>query len=81
MQLPSSLDAATAQTYLTRAIAAFDKLMTGAAVVEVDIVASGGGYKTRFTPANREALESYIAALEERVAGTCDRRGAIGIVF
>jgi len=71
----------TDQEALDAAKLARHKLLTGAAVVEVDIVTSGGGYKTRFTPANREALESYISELEEKIAGTCSRRGAIGIVF
>jgi hypothetical protein len=62
---------------LTAARAARHKLLTGMAVVEVD---QGGGFRTKFTPANREALESYIAELEDSIAGK-RRRGAIGVVF
>lgn len=64
------------QDLLDQANAARHKLLTGIAVVEVDM----GTYRARFTPANREALDAYIQELEERIAGT-PRRGAIGFVF
>lgn len=52
------------------------QLVTGAQAVEVDF----GIYKTKFTPANREALDSYISELEASIAGG-KRRGAIGFIF
>jgi hypothetical protein len=66
----------TDQDLLTQASLARHKLLTGTSAVEVDM----GGYRARFTPANREALESYINELQDRIAGV-QRRGAIGIVF
>lgn len=69
------------QDLLDQANAARHKLLTGTAAVEVDVVgASGGGYRTKFTAANREALQSYIDELEQRIAGK-RTRGAIGFVF
>jgi hypothetical protein len=71
----------TDQDALTAALTARHKLLTGAAVVEVDIASAGGGsYKTRYTPANRAALESYIQELQSRIAGTVTR-GAIGFAL
>lgn len=71
----------TDQDALIDALAKRHKLLTGTSVVEVDIISQGGAsYKTRFTPANREALESYIQELQNRIAGKSSR-GAIGIVF
>jgi hypothetical protein len=52
------------------------KLLLGQAAVEVDF----GTYRTKFTPANREALDSYIAELEAAICGQ-PSRGAIGFVF
>lgn len=71
----------TDQDRLNAAIDARHKLLLGQSVVEVDIIGSNGiNQRTRFTPANREALEAYIAELQEKIAG-CQRRGAVGIVF
>jgi hypothetical protein len=52
------------------------RLLLGQQAVEVDF----GTYKTRFTAANRESLESYIAELKALIAGT-PTRGAIGFVM
>ncbi|MBI1202555.1 MAG: hypothetical protein GC182_08595 [Rhodopseudomonas sp.] len=68
---------ATDQDLLDQANAARHKLLTGTSAVEVDM----GTYRARFTPANREALESYIAELSARISGCAPRRGAVGIVF
>jgi len=66
---------------LVAAQAARHKLLTGTAAVEVDVQsAGGGGYRTKFTPANREALEAYIDELEQRINGR-RTRGAVGFVF
>ncbi len=71
----------TDQDALDAALTARHKLLTGASAVEVDVMGTGGAnYRTRFTPANREALESYIAELQAKIAGTA-RRGALGFVF
>jgi hypothetical protein len=61
---------------LAAAVSARHKLLTGTAAVEVDT----GVYKTRFTPANREALEAYIAELQDKISGR-RRSGAIGFVL
>jgi hypothetical protein len=61
---------------LTQALSARHKLLTGTSAVEVDM----GGYRARFTPANREALESYINELQDNISGV-QARGAIGFVF
>lgn len=66
----------TDQDRLAAAIDARHKLVTGAKAVKVDF----GIYRTEFTPANREALDSYISELEAKVAGGA-RRGAIGVIF
>jgi hypothetical protein len=65
------------QDLLTQAHLARYKLITGTAPVEVDM----GTHRVRFTPANRDALESYIAELQDRINGVQRTRGAIGIVF
>lgn len=71
----------TDQERLNAAIDARHKLLLGQSVVEIDIMGSNGvNQRTRFTPANREALEAYIAELQAKIAG-CSLRGAIGIVF
>lgn len=71
----------TDQDLLNQAEAARHDLLIGALAVEVDVIgASGGGMRTKFTAANREALESYIDELRQRIAGK-RTRGAIGIVF
>ena len=61
---------------LDAAIAARHKLLTGTNAVEVD----QDGYTVKFTAANREALDGYIAELEAKIAGR-RTRGAVGIVF
>jgi hypothetical protein len=61
---------------LAAAIDARHRLLTGTAAVEVDT----GLYKTKFTPANREALDAYITELTARLANQ-QTRGAIGFVF
>ena len=66
----------TDQDCLAAAQVARHKLLLGAQAVEVDF----GTYRAKFTPANREALESYISELQARIANK-PVRGAIGIVF
>lgn len=66
----------TDQDRLAAAIAARHQLVTGVQAVEVDLP----GYRARFTPANREALDSYITELQAGIAGK-QTRGAIGVVF
>lgn len=67
---------ATPQDLLTQALAARHALITGQQAVEVDF----GTYRTKFTPANRDALDSYISELQTQIAGL-QRRGAIGVIF
>lgn len=66
----------TDQDMLAAAQAARHKLLLGANAVEV----IHDGYSVKFTTANREALDAYIAELEARIAGL-PRRGAIGLVL
>jgi len=68
---------------LDAALAARHKLLIGTQAVEVEIIGtSGANMRTRFTPANLEKLDSYIAELRERLGiAEQPRRGAIGIVF
>lgn len=67
---------ATDQDRLDAAQAALHKLLTGTSVVEVDT----GQYRAKFTPANIDALRSYIAELQQKLAGAAPR-GAIGFIF
>jgi hypothetical protein len=62
---------------LTAAIDARHQLLVGAKAVSVEVA---GGMRVTFTPANREALESYISELQSAIDGT-QTRGAIGFVF
>ena len=62
---------------LAAAIDARDRLIRGVMAVEVQIA---GGMMTKFTPANREALESYISELQAEISGKPVRR-AIGVIF
>jgi len=52
-------------------------LITGTMAVEVEVA---GGMRVTFTPANREALESYISELQAQINGT-QIRGALGFIF
>lgn len=61
---------------LKEARIALHKLVTGTGVVELEVE----GQRTRFTPANREDLEAYIARLDALVSGA-PSRGAIGFIF
>jgi hypothetical protein len=62
---------------LAEAQLALHRLQIGQSFVEV-IVA--GGSTTKFTPANRDQLMSYIQLLQDQIAGV-NNRGAIGVVF
>jgi len=64
------------QDRLAAAIAARDALIRGEKAVKVVV----NGYQAEFVPANREALESYIAELQATIAGR-NVRGAVGIIF
>lgn len=66
----------TDQQLLDEAMAARHALVTGQQAIEVDF----GTYRTKFNPSNRDALDSYIAELQARIAGEA-RRGAIGVIF
>lgn len=66
----------TDQERLDAAIDARHQLVIGTRAVEVDT----GTYHTRFTPANRDALDSYISELQATIAGA-QKRGAIGVIF
>jgi hypothetical protein len=66
----------TDQDRLAAAIDARHRLLLGESAVEVDF----GTYRARFTPANREALESYIKELEAQISGK-PQHGAIGFVL
>lgn len=66
----------TDQERLDAAIAARDKLLRGEQANEVHLV----GYSAKFTPANRDELDSYITQLQASIAGK-NRRGAIGVIF
>lgn len=71
----------TDQEALAAAQDARHKLLIGARAVEVEVIGTGGAtYRTKFTPANREALDAYIQELTEKIAGK-PRYGAIGFVF
>jgi hypothetical protein len=70
----------TDQEMLDAARTARHQLLLGAGIVECDFGGAGGQQRTKFTPADANKLDSYIAELEARIAGL-PRRGAIGIVF
>lgn len=65
---------------LAIAIDARDKLLLGQSIVECDFGGAGGQQRTRFTPANANLLDAYIAELQARICGL-PRRGAIGVIF
>lgn len=71
-----AIDPGDTGALLREAQQALHKLRTGTAVVEVDC----GDYRTRFTPANVENLQAYVAELQLRLEGR-PLRGAIGFVF
>jgi hypothetical protein len=66
----------TDQEMLDAARVARHQLNMGQAVVECEF----GGQRTKFSVANADRLDAYIAELEARIAGL-PRRGAIGIIF
>lgn len=70
----------TDQEMLDAARAARHALLMGQSVVECDFGGAGAQQRTKFTAANANLLDAYIAELEARIAGL-PRRGAIGIVF
>lgn len=51
-------------------------LLTGAAVVEVEV----DGIQTKFRPADAAQLDAYLGRLRAELSGG-GRRGAIGFVF
>lgn len=65
---------------LDAAIAARHALLMGQGVVECDFGGAGAEQHTKFTPANADRLDAYIAELEARIAGL-PRRGAMGFAF
>lgn len=65
---------------LDQAQAALHALNMGQAVVECEFGGAGAQQRTKFTAANIDRLEAYIAQLEARIAGL-PRRGAMGFVF
>lgn len=70
----------TDQEMLDAARAARHQLLMGASAVECDFGGVGSQQRTRFTPANADRLDAYIAELEARIAGL-PRRGAVGFVL
>jgi hypothetical protein len=70
----------TDQEMLDAARAARHALIMGQGIVECDFGGAGGQQRTKFTAANADRLDAYIAELETRIAGL-PRRGAIGFVF
>jgi hypothetical protein len=66
----------TNEEKLAAAIAARHRLLMGEAVVECDF----GEQRTKFTAANADRLDAYIAELEALIAGL-PRRGAMGFAF
>lgn len=70
----------TDQEMLAAAIAARHALILGQSVVECDFGGAGAQQRTKFTAANADRLDAYIAELEARIAGL-PRRGALGFVF
>lgn len=66
----------THEEKLAAAIAARHRLLLGEAAVECDF----GEQRTRFTAANADRLDAYIAELQALIAGL-PRRGAIGVIF
>ncbi|MDQ0472806.1 gpW family head-tail joining protein [Labrys wisconsinensis] len=66
----------TTAEMLEQARAVLHRLLTGAAVVELDVE----GRRTKFTPMNRSDLEAYIKRLEAQL-GACPPPGAIGVIF
>ena len=65
---------------LDAARAARHQLLMGQSVVECDFGGAGAQQRTKFTAANADRLDAYIAELEARIAGL-PRRGAIGFAF
>lgn len=55
-------------------------LMIGQGVVECEFGGAGAVQRTKFTAANADRLDAYIAELEARIAGA-PRRGAMGFAF
>lgn len=66
----------TDQEMLDAARLARHNLIMGQGVVECEF----DGQRTKFTSANADRLDAYIAELEARIAG-CPRRGAIGFIL
>lgn len=62
---------------LAEAQLALHRLQIGQAFVEVTVAS---GSTTKFTPANRDQLQSYIQQLQDQIGGI-NNRGAIGVVF
>lgn len=70
----------TDQEMLDAALLARHQLLMGQSTVECDFGGAGAQQRVKFTPANADRLDAYIAELQARIAGL-PRRGAIGIVF
>jgi hypothetical protein len=70
----------TDQEMLDAAIAARHQLLLGQSAVECDFGGVGSQQRTRFTAANADRLDAYIAELESKIAGL-PRRGAVGFVL
>jgi hypothetical protein len=70
----------TDQEMLDAAKLARHQLLMGQSVVECDFGGVGSQQRTRFTAANADRLDAYIAELESRVAGL-PTRGAVGFIF
>jgi hypothetical protein len=70
----------TDQDMLDAARAARHALLMGQGIVECDFGGAGGQQRTKFTAANADRLDAYIAELEAKVAGR-SARGAVGFIF
>jgi hypothetical protein len=70
----------TDQDMLDAAQAARHALLLGQSTVECEFGGAGAEQRVKFTAANADRLDAYIAELEARIAGL-PRRGAMGFVF
>ena len=67
----------TKQDKLAEAEEQYHALLTGTAVVSVDV----NGRKVQYTQANRSALKQYIEELKSSIGVTPSRAGPAGVWF
>jgi hypothetical protein len=73
-------DTATLRARLDEALAARHKLITGTQVVQLSYAAGAANRMARYTPADVDRLDAYIAELR-RELGEAPRRRPIGVAF